>query len=100
MYSRALPEAFLARGASIVFGWDGPVGVDYVDGATLSLLRHLFSEGMDAERAVEAVMRDVGPDPDCGSRLGYYRRGVREIFGPRLAGEIRPSSPVVLGLPP
>jgi len=30
------------------------------------------------QRAVEAVMRDIGPDPDHGSRLGYYPPTTRE----------------------
>lgn len=85
------------REASIVMGWDGPVDVDYVDGATLSLLRHLFSEGMGPERAVEAVMREVGPDLNTGSGLGYYRKGIRvRSLDVRIAGEIGPARPLGL----
>ncbi|MGC8961489.1 MAG: hypothetical protein ACP5K1_03475 [Candidatus Bathyarchaeia archaeon] len=72
LYSEALPKAFLDRGASIILGWDGLVDVSYVDKATLSLLRALCLERLSVKNAVEEVMREIGPDPTHGSRLGYY----------------------------
>jgi hypothetical protein len=36
------------------------------------LLRALCLEKLSIEKAVEAVMREVGPDPEHGSKLGYY----------------------------
>jgi hypothetical protein len=72
LYSKPLPQAFLDRGASAILGWDGLVGIDYVDKATLSLLKALCLEKLSVKEAVEAVMREVGPDPDNGNRLGYY----------------------------
>jgi len=78
LYSPPLPEAFHARGASAILGWNGLVTVDYVDKATLRLLKALCLEKLNVQRAVEAVMRDIGPDPDHGSRLGYYPPTTRE----------------------
>ncbi|MEM3506617.1 MAG: hypothetical protein QXT31_03060 [Candidatus Bathyarchaeia archaeon] len=72
LYSKALPQAFIDRGASIVLGWDGLVSVNYVDEATLSLLKALCLEKLSVKEAVEAVMREIGPDPDNKSILGYY----------------------------
>jgi hypothetical protein len=72
LYSEALPKAFLDRGASAILGWDGLVGIDYVDKATLSLLRALCLEKLSIKEAVDEVMQEIGPDPTHGSRLGYY----------------------------
>jgi hypothetical protein len=72
LYSEALPKAFLDKGASAILGWDGLVSVSYIDKATLSLLRALCLEKLSVKKAVEAVMHEVGLDPEHGSRLGYY----------------------------
>jgi len=72
LYSKPLPQAFLDRGASAILGWDGLVGIDYVNKATLSLLRALCLEKLSIKEAVDEVMREIGPDPEHGSRLGYY----------------------------
>ncbi|MEM2902557.1 MAG: hypothetical protein QXO32_07515 [Candidatus Bathyarchaeia archaeon] len=79
LYSQPLPEAFLSRGASVILGWNGLVSVDYVDKATLRLLKALCLERLNVEGAVEAVTRDVGLDPEHGSRLSYYPANVREM---------------------
>lgn len=62
-------EAFADRGARAFIGWDGLVSAQHTDAATELLLRHLVSEGADADEAVALTMADVGPDPDFGSRL-------------------------------
>lgn len=72
LYSRELPEAFLDRGASVVIGWDRLVSMGHTDEAMLVLLRMMLIERMSIGEAVEATMREVGPDPDYGSVLSYY----------------------------
>ncbi|MEM3608641.1 MAG: hypothetical protein QW238_07240 [Candidatus Bathyarchaeia archaeon] len=72
LYSRALPEAFTARGASAVIGWNGLVSADHTDAAVITLLRALCLEKLNLEDAVGEAMREIGPDPENGSRLGYY----------------------------
>lgn len=83
LYSRALPDAFVARGASTVIGWNGLVGIDHTDAATISLLETLCLKRLTIEEAVKETMREVGPDPEKGSTLGYYPPGMSEY---RLAG--------------
>ncbi|MEM2897562.1 MAG: hypothetical protein QXG01_08370, partial [Candidatus Bathyarchaeia archaeon] len=72
LYSEALPKAFIDRGASIVLGWGGLVSADYTDEATLRLLKVILLDKLSVEESVKAVMREIGPDPDSGSLLGYY----------------------------
>ncbi|MEM4649105.1 MAG: hypothetical protein QXP78_00370 [Candidatus Bathyarchaeia archaeon] len=72
LYSKALPQAFIDRGASAILGWNGLVTVSYVDEATLHLLKALCLEKLSIKEAVEAVMREIGPDPENHSILNYY----------------------------
>ncbi|MEM2680490.1 MAG: hypothetical protein QW693_04275, partial [Candidatus Bathyarchaeia archaeon] len=72
LYSKALPQTFIDRGASVVLGWNGLVTVSYVDEATLHLLKALCLEKLSIKEAVEAVMREIGPDPENHSILSYY----------------------------
>lgn len=72
LYSRELPQAFLDRGASVVIGWDRLVSMGHTDEAMLVLLRMMLIERMSIGEAVEATMREVGPDPDYGGVLSYY----------------------------
>lgn len=72
LFSKDLPQAFIDRGASAVIGWNGLVGSDYTDKATLSLLRELVTQKRTISESVMATMKEVGPDPDHNSTLGYY----------------------------
>ena len=72
LYSKALPQAFLDRGASAILGWNGLVDVNYVDEATLSLLKALCLKKLSIKEAVKAVMHEIGPDPTHKSKLSYY----------------------------
>ena len=72
LFSQDLPQAFISRGASVVIGWDGLVDVKHTDQATLTLLKMMLSERMSIEESVEAVMKELGPDPVEGSVLSYY----------------------------
>ncbi|MEM3061890.1 MAG: hypothetical protein QW265_05755 [Candidatus Bathyarchaeia archaeon] len=75
LYSEALPKAFLDRGASVVIGWDGLVGIEHTDEATVILLRMMLIEKMSVEKSVKATMNILGPDPNNGSILEYYPKG-------------------------
>lgn len=76
LYSEALPEAFIARGASAVIGWNGLVSIDHTDAATISLLKALCLEKLSVGEAVGKTMQEVGPDPENGSILGYYPHSI------------------------
>lgn len=78
--SPAMAEAFRARGAGAVVGWDGAVSAAHTDAATLALLARWAASptasGADAGAApdavgdaVDAVNADLGPDPASGARL-------------------------------
>jgi len=72
LFSQDLPQAFIERGASVVIGWDKLVGVDRTDNATLILLRYLLQEKLSVSNSVKATMKEIGPDPEYKSVLGYY----------------------------
>ena len=67
-----LALAFYEKGASSYLGWDGLVGLDYVDDATITLLEKLLSEELSIQSAVDDTMAEEGPDPNYGSVLKYY----------------------------
>jgi hypothetical protein len=71
---RELPQAFIDRGASAVMGWNGLVGLGHTDKATLSLLRELITRRHTVSESVKSAMKEVGPDPDYNSIMGYYPR--------------------------
>jgi len=71
----SLAEAFVAEGASVYLAWDGTVGLDYVDDATINLMQHLCateSDEMTVEQAVFQTYLEVGPDPEYHAVLKYY----------------------------
>jgi len=68
-----LAKAFIARGAEVYIGWNGPVTLPHTDKATIHLLRALLIEKETVKNAVTETMDQVGPDPsfeDC--ELLYY----------------------------
>ncbi len=67
-----LAQAFIDKGASSYLAWDGLVGLDYVDDATITLIEKLCSEELTIEAAVAETMAEKGPDPNYGAVLGYY----------------------------
>lgn len=72
LYSSDLPQAFIDRGASVVIGWNGLVDIGHTDRAILILVKSLLLEKKSVQDSVEMTMREVGPDPNHGSMLGYY----------------------------
>jgi len=80
-----LALAFYEKGASSYLGWDGLVGLDYVDDATITLLEKLLSEELSIQSAVDDTMAEEGPDPNYGAVLKYYptqsaNRSVAELL--------------------
>jgi hypothetical protein len=67
--SDATAEAFLARGAEAVIGWDGDVSSIHTDATTDQLLKLLVTEGLTAEDAVSRAAARVGADPLFGGKL-------------------------------
>jgi hypothetical protein len=72
IYLGDMAAAFTMKGASAYLGWDGSVGLDYVDRAAAELISSLCTEGMTVEGAVAGTMAGIGPDPDWGARLKFY----------------------------
>jgi len=72
LYNKDLAQAFVARGASAYLAWDSTVDLDYVDKATISLVKNLCSKQLTVKKAVDLVMATVGPDPKYHAMLKYY----------------------------
>jgi len=65
-------DAFIAKGAKQLVGWDHSVSAEHTDAATQRLLEHMLRDGMPATDAITATMREVGPDPTYRARLKLY----------------------------
>jgi len=87
-YLEDMAAAFTLKGASTYLGWDGSVGLDYVDRAAAELITSLCTEGMTVEGAVAGTMAGIGPDPDWGAGLKFYPpesggQTIMELIGTR-----------------
>ena len=71
-YIDDLAQAFIEQGASAYVGWDGNVGLSYVDEATISLVDNLCVQNMTIAHAVDKTMAEIGPDPHWHAHLKYY----------------------------
>ncbi|MBF6601091.1 MAG: hypothetical protein IVW36_11335 [Dehalococcoidia bacterium] len=69
MRTADMANAFRARGAAAVIGWDGPVTPEHTDAATTVLLRALVAGGASAPGAVSQAMQQVGRDRIYGASL-------------------------------
>jgi hypothetical protein len=67
-----LAEAFIKKGASTYLAWDYSVLLNYVDGATVALVKKLCSEHLTIGDAVMRTMIEKGRDPEYRSMLKYY----------------------------
>jgi len=72
LYSTALAEALIGRGASVILSWDMGVAAPYMDGATMLLLERLLVGKEAVAQAVRDTMETVGPDPEEESTMHYY----------------------------
>lgn len=75
LYTTDLAAAFLGKGASAYLGWDGSVGLGYVDRASAAFIEALCREGVSLDEAVREVMREVGEDPEWHAELKYFPVG-------------------------
>ncbi len=67
-----LASAFTLKGASAFLAWNSSVGLDYVDKATISLVKNLLSDKRTLKEAVDATMATNGPDPEHQGYLRYF----------------------------
>jgi hypothetical protein len=67
-----LADAFQHQGALAVIGWDKLVSLSFSDRVTLRLIKALAVDRLSVRRAVEATVRELGPDPVYGSVMVFY----------------------------
>jgi hypothetical protein len=79
LYSPDLANAFIVKGATAYLAWDAPVRLDYVDGATLSLIKNLCSNDVKVAKAVDVTMTENGWDPESHAILEYYPKDVGNL---------------------
>ena len=68
----ALAQAFVAKGADEVVGWNDLVSAQHTDEATLRLLDHMLFEQLSPQQAVARTNSEVGTDPVYQSYLLSY----------------------------
>ncbi len=67
-----LAFVFTLKGASAFLAWDDSVSADYIDKATISLVKNLLSDKRTVKEAVDVTMATDGPDPTYYAYLRYY----------------------------
>lgn len=67
-----MAEAFDEKGAKVYISWDGPVGLNHTDKATVHLLQSLILQKRTVREAVEKTRDEVGKDPTFNSTLQHY----------------------------
>ena len=72
LYDDTLASAFAQKGASAFLAWDDSVVLDYVDKATISLVKNLLSDKLTLKKAVDATMATNGPDQTYHAFLRYF----------------------------
>ena len=72
-----MAEAFIGRGTLAYIGWNDVVTIDYVDNATLHLLKCLIAEKKTIWDAVWDTREEIGPDPSYSANLVFYPVEVR-----------------------
>ncbi len=72
LYDNIMASAFTQKGASAFLAWNGSVGLDYVDKATISLVKNLLSDKRTLKEAWDVTMAENGRDPQYQSWLKYY----------------------------
>lgn len=87
LFSTGLPQAFIDRGASVVIGWKGLVGLEHTDKATLVLLEAMLLDKLSIRDSVDRTLDRVGSDPESKSLLAFYP----EEKGSLTFSELQPS---------
>jgi len=83
-YLKDMAAAFTLKGVSTYLGWNGSVGLDYVDRAAAELINSLCTGGM----TVAGAVAEIGPDPYWGAGLRFYPQDsggqtIMELIGTR-----------------
>ncbi len=69
LYTRDIADALARKGLHIFIGWRGAVTLSYMDRALKLLVEKAVKEGLSWREAVEAVNKELGPDPLYNERL-------------------------------
>jgi hypothetical protein len=77
-----MAQAFIARGASAVVGWDNFVSAGFTDSVTLKLLHALYADRTPLAEAVSQTRAQSGRDPTFGGALQLVDR----LSSPTTAG--------------
>lgn len=72
LYIEDMAQAFVQKGASSYIGWDADVSLDYVDEASIYLVKQLCQPGVTIGEAVRSTNEVVGLDPKYGATLKYF----------------------------
>ncbi|MFC1904241.1 hypothetical protein ACFLXT_00530 [Chloroflexota bacterium] len=72
LYLDDLAQAFSKKGAAVYIGWDGNVGLEYVDQAAIELIENLLTHDMTIDNVVNKTISEIGADPDWDTRPGYF----------------------------
>lgn len=67
-----MAEAFVRKGAKVYISWDGPVGIDHTDQATVHLLQNLVLDNKTIKQALTETREIIGRDPAYNSTLQYF----------------------------
>ena len=68
----SLADSLHRRGASLIIGWNRPVGAGLNDVAVLEVLKHMLLDKANAKDAIRAATQIHGPDPVYSAVLKYY----------------------------
>jgi len=71
-YETDMACAFIDKGASVYIGWSASVDLQYVDKATLDIIKNLCTEKITIEQALSKTIDHIGPDPYYNAYPKYY----------------------------
>jgi len=60
---------FFKRGVKAIIAWNGYVDLEYSDNITINLLKAVYEDKMNFQKAVERIMNEYGLDPEWKSKL-------------------------------
>jgi len=72
LYSADLADSFIVKGASVVFGWQRFVQMDYTDKAIIRFLRSIVLDKVTFYRGTFTMISDVGLDPSYKTSFLCY----------------------------
>jgi len=70
-----LADSFIARGASVVVGWNELVGAQQNDNTIMLLLEEILVNGLKVDEAVDSVMEDFSKDKKKYPKLKFQSTG-------------------------